>query len=79
MLFEVLSAAPSINLVEAINRSNRSFDVAHRETADSILHDLGYGAVREGNHRSATCHGFNHDQSEWFWPVYGKEKRKGVA
>src|SRR5262252_9487476 len=49
------------------------------DPADTILDDFRYGTVAESDCRSATSHGLDHVQTEWFRPVHRSKRSESVS
>src|SRR5688572_4974682 len=72
---EMLTHLPSIEFGKSSDRFN-SFRFPRDDKAGyAVIDDFGYRAGTEGNDGRAAGHGLDHDETERFRPIDGKQQR----
>jgi hypothetical protein len=59
----------SVELGESPDRFNSFCFPRHDKASYAIIDDLRHRAGPEGNDGRSASHGFNHDETERFWPI----------
>ena len=75
----MVAAFLPVNLSEFAHGLNRSINIWHNESHDSVANDLWNRTAGISNHRGPASHSFYHYDAERFRPVDRKQKRSCIA
>src|SRR5438270_4392813 len=77
--FKVLPTARAIELRDSVHRFHRLVDAVEDEPCNAIWDDLRNRSIGVSNDWSSASHGFDHYQSERFWPVNREQEGCRIA